>query len=67
MNAIIDLKAKICSLENELLNKQVEYLTRIQAGAMLNELKGIFSEIKELQGKIKSTKDLFSKQESLIN
>jgi hypothetical protein len=66
MNAVTDLKLKMSSLENDLFNKRVEYLKRIQAGAVHDELKKIFSEIKELEGKIKTTKQFFSDKESFF-
>lgn len=68
MNAVTvtDLKSIISLLENELSNKRVEYLKRIEAGAVHDELKKIFCEIKDLEGKIASIKQLFSEKDSFL-
>jgi hypothetical protein len=53
-------KMIISLLEDQILHKRVEYLKRLKAGATHDELRKIFCEMKELEGKVASTKNLNS-------
>jgi len=56
-----DLTAVLCEitcLENQLLIKKSEYTQAIKNGAMLDELKIVFLEVKYLQEKLMVTKDI---------